>query len=106
MTTQHEMEMSYSAQQEVIDALRSTGDADLAARLERCMTARQQRHYGDGWPYSCRSAACFWCRRAMIRGWWLGMREWSSATASSLAIVPVHSRRQAYLTLSGGSGAA
>ena len=89
MTTQREMEEAYAAQQEVIVALHANGDIDLAARLERCMTARRERHYGDGWPYSCRSAACVWCRRAMIRGWWFGIREWSSATASSLAIIPV-----------------
>jgi AcrR family transcriptional regulator len=52
------------------------------------MTARRERHYGDGWPYSCRSSACFWCRRAMIRGWWEGIRYWASATTSSLAIIP------------------
>ena len=54
MTTQHEMEIAYTTQQEVIDTLRSISQVDLAARLERCMTARQQRHYGSGWPYSCR----------------------------------------------------
>jgi hypothetical protein len=89
MTTQHEMEMAYIAQQEVIDALRSVGDADLAVRLERCMTARRERHYGDGWPFSCRSSACLWCSRAMIRGWWEGMRYWSeAATTASLAVIP------------------
>ena len=72
--------------------LSTFGDTDLADRLHRCMTARQQRHYGDGWPYSCRSAACFWCRRAMIRGWWEGMRYWSeAATTSSLAIISIRS---------------
>jgi hypothetical protein len=89
MTTQREMEIAYAAQQEVIDALHKIGNPDLAARLERCMIARQVRHYGDGWPYSCRSAACVWCRRPMILGWWAGMREWSqAATTLSLAIIP------------------
>ena len=87
MTTQHEMEISYATQAGVIADLREIGDADLAARLERCMNARRERRYGDGWPYSCRSPACCWCRRAMIRGWWAGMREWSSASASNLAII-------------------
>jgi hypothetical protein len=90
MTTQREMELAYAAQEEIIDTLYEIGDDDLAARLERCMTARQQRHYGDGWPYSCRSAACIWCRRAMVRGWWFGMRYWSAAaTTSSLAIISI-----------------
>jgi hypothetical protein len=89
MTTQREMEITYVAQLEVIAALYKIGDPDLAARLERCMNARRERHYG--WPYSCRSSACVWCRRAMIRGWWFGMREWASATTSSHAIIPVPS---------------
>ena len=55
MTTEREMEMAYAVQQQVIAALYEMVIADLAARLQRCMTARQQRHYGDGWPYSCRS---------------------------------------------------
>ena len=90
MTTQHEMEMAYAAQQEVIDALHGIGDHDLANRLTRCMTTRQVRHYGCGWPYSCRSSACLWCRRAMMRGWWSGIRYWSeAASTSSLAVIPV-----------------
>src|ERR1700693_4371121 len=89
MTTEREMEMSYIAQQEVVTVLRGIGDHDLAARLQRCMNARRERHYGDGWPYSCRSSACYWCRRAMVRGWWEGIRYWSeAATTSRLAIIP------------------
>jgi hypothetical protein len=81
--------MAYADQQQIIATLYGIGDADLADRLRRCMIARRQRHYGDGWPYSCRSSACFWCRRAMVRGWWQGMRYWSeAATTSSLAIIP------------------
>ena len=92
MTTQREMEMAYKAQQQVIVALRSIGEPDLADRLAGCMTARRERHYGDGWPRTCRSAACVWCRRAMIRGWWNGMCQWSAeAATSSLAIIPVYS---------------
>jgi len=37
------MEMAYAAQAEVIAALYEIGDPDSVARLERCMTARQQR---------------------------------------------------------------
>jgi hypothetical protein len=89
MTTQSEMEIAYASQQEVIAILYEIGDPDLANRLERCMTARQLRHYGDGWAYSCRTPACLFCRRPMIRGWWEGMRHWSEvATTSSLAIIP------------------
>jgi hypothetical protein len=90
MTTDSQMARAYAAQEEVILALRSINEPDLADRLQRCMTARLKRHYGDGWPYSCRTPACFWCRRAMVRGWWEGMRYWSeAATTSSLAIIPM-----------------
>ena len=85
------MGLAYVLQQEVIDTLYDIGDPGLAARLKRYMTARQQRHYGGGWPYSCRSIACFWCRRAMIRGWWFGVREWSPVATSSLAKISVQS---------------
>jgi hypothetical protein len=67
------------------------GEVDLAGRLERCMTARRERRGGDGWPYSCRSAACVWCRPPLIRSWWGGMRQWSAGTTSSLAIVRIDS---------------
>ena len=89
MTTAREMEISYTEQQQIITALRDSGNSDLADRLQRCMTARRERHYGDGWPYCCRSSACIWCRRAAIRGWWSGILYWSqAATTSSLAIIP------------------
>lgn len=91
MTTDRQMELAYAAQHEVIVTLRSIGEPDLAARLERCMTARRERCGCDGWPFTCRSAACVWCRRAMIRGWWFGMCGWSAeAATSSLAIIPLH----------------
>ena len=83
------MATMYAAQQEVIAALRSIGEPDLADRLERCMTARRERRGGDGWPFTCRSAACVWCRRPMIRSWWNGMCQWSAAATSSLAIIPI-----------------
>jgi hypothetical protein len=92
MTTDHQMAMAYTAQQQVIVALTDVGEADLAARLENCMTARRERRGGDGWPFSCRSAACEWCRRPMIRSWWYGMCRWSAeATTWSLALIPLHS---------------
>jgi hypothetical protein len=80
------MAMMYAAQQQVIVALHSIDDPDLADRLERCLTVRRDRRGGDGWPFTCRSAACVWCRRPMIRSWWAGMHQWSAATASSLAV--------------------
>jgi hypothetical protein len=91
MTTDHQMATKYAAQPEVIAALYRIGEVDLAGRLERCMTTRRDRRGGDGWPFTCRSAACAWCRRAMIRAWWNGMCRWSAGAASSLAIILVHS---------------
>ena len=85
MTTERQMAMMYAAQQKVIALLNETGDFDLATRLERCMSARRERHYGDGWPYSCRSAACIWCRRPLIRSWWYGMYQWAAAAPSTLS---------------------
>ena len=94
-----------SAQQEVIVALRGIGELDLADRLERCMTARRERRGGDGWPYTCRSAACVWCRRPMIRSWWNGMCRWS-AEATHRALPSCGSiRRLACPTPSDGCGA-
>jgi hypothetical protein len=91
MTTDHQMAMMYAAQQEVIAVLYVIGESELADRLERCISARRERHHGDGWPYSCRSAACVWCRRPMIQSWWCGMCEWSAATTSSLAVMRIDS---------------
>jgi hypothetical protein len=66
MTTERQMAMMYAAQQEVIALLDKTGvrcgDPALNAM-------RRERHRGADWPYSCRSAACVWCRRPTMRGW-------------------------------------
>ncbi len=85
------MARAYTAQEEVIAALQAIGEPDLADRLDRCMQARRERRGGDGWPFTCRSAACLWCRRPLIRAWWNGMRGWSAEATSSLAIIPLHS---------------
>jgi hypothetical protein len=56
------------------------------------MTARRERHHDDGWPFTCRSAACAWYRRPMSPAWWAGMRQWSAeAATSSLGVIPLHS---------------
>jgi hypothetical protein len=90
MTTHHQMAMMYATQQQVIAALTEVGDLGLAERLADCMTTRLMRHSGSGWPRICRSAACEWCRRPMMRGWWAGMCQWTAeATTWSLAIIPL-----------------
>ena len=91
MTTHCEMELAYTAQQQVIVALRGIDETDLADRLVRCTTARRERRGDDGWPITCRSAACVWCRPPLIRAWWFGMCQWSAAAASSLVVIPLHS---------------
>ena len=74
--------MAYVAQQQVIVAFTEVGEPDLADRLERCMTARRDRRRCDGWPFTCRSAACVWCRRPMLRSWWHGMCQWTAEAAT------------------------
>ena len=68
------------------------------------MTARRERRGGDGWPFTCRSAACVWCRRPMIRV----MVEWHVPMVSSSNVEPCHHpaaiRRLACPTLYDGCG--
>jgi hypothetical protein len=91
MTTDRQMAMMYADQEAVITALHAIGDHDLADRLERCAAVRRERRHGDGWPRVCRSLACAWCRRPMIRAWWFGMSGWTAeATMWSLAVIPLH----------------
>jgi hypothetical protein len=86
------MARMHADQEAIIAALYGIADPDLADRLERCVTARRDRRGGDGWPFTCRSAACVWCRRPMIRSWWHGTCRWSAeATTWSLAFIPLHS---------------
>ena len=99
------MEEAYAAQQEVIDTLQKNGDPDLAARLERCMTARQQRHYGSTVGHTPADRPLLLVSSGY--GAWMVVghaRMVEPATTSSLAIIPMR-RRQAYLTLLDGSGA-
>jgi hypothetical protein len=58
MNTDRQMVSALAAQDEVIAALRSIGDLDLAERLEACTTTRLLRHSGSGGPRICQSAAC------------------------------------------------
>jgi hypothetical protein len=58
MTTERQMVVMYAAQQKVIALLNETGDADLAARLERCLDGTTRAPLWRRLAYSCRSAAC------------------------------------------------
>jgi hypothetical protein len=91
MTTRQQMKCAIAVQREVIAVLHAMGQTHAADRLRRCMAARQGRRSGGGWPRTCRSAGCAWCRSPLIRAWWSGMCNWSAPTTSSLAIIPAHS---------------
>ena len=78
MTTQREMAMAHIAQQQVIDVLRSIGEVDLGEPPEQCMTVRRSAITAMVGLASCRTAACVWCRRSMMHGWWNGMCHWSA----------------------------
>jgi hypothetical protein len=85
------MAEAFSAQAEVVAALLATGDTRAAARLQRCAEARKARRRGDGWPWTCRSAGCAWCRRALMLRWWRGLRHWVEQDGApvSLAVLPL-----------------
>ena len=91
MTTRQQMESAAAMQREVIALLNAMGQTHVANRLHRCMVARQGRRSSDGWPWTCRSTGCAWCRSPLMRAWWAGMCDWSVPTTSSLAVIPLHS---------------
>ena len=94
MTARIRMAEAFSAQAEVVAALLATGDTRAAARLRRCAEAREARRRGDGWPWTCRSAGCAWCRRALVLRWWRGLRHWVEQDGApvSLALLPLGHR--------------
>ena len=71
----------------VISALTETGQHDIARRQTRCQHERQNRQ--GGWPWRCRSAGCWACRRTAIRAWWRAFRIWLSGSETSLAVIPL-----------------
>ena len=91
MTARTRMAEAFSAQAEAVAALLATGDTRAAARLRRCAEARAARRRGDGWPWTCRSAGCAWCRRALLLRWWRGLRSWVEQDGApvSLAALPL-----------------
>jgi len=91
MTARRRSAETGAAQVRVIAALRATGDLYSAERLARCMEARAARRQGDGWPWTCRSAGCAWCRRALVLRWWRGLRRWIEQDGApvSLAVLPL-----------------
>ena len=74
-------------QVQVISKLIASSDAHIAARLTLCMQERQARR--ADWPWRCRSAGCWACRRTLTRSWWRGMLAWPDQPWSSLAVIPL-----------------
>lgn len=68
MTTRAEMHGLRVASSEVVAALRDIGEMHVADRLERCAVARSHRATHCR-PWTCRSAGCPWCCRALMRRW-------------------------------------
>ncbi len=82
-----------AAQSCVIAALRAAGEIASADRLQRCQETRAARRGGGGaWPWRCRSAGCWSCRRPVLRRWWSGLRHWISeqgAAEVSFCVLPL-----------------
>ena len=74
-------------QVQVIAKLVVDGDAGIAARIACCQQERQNRR--AGWPWRCRSAGCWGCRRTLMRNWWRGMLAWPDQPWTSLAVIPL-----------------
>jgi hypothetical protein len=89
MTTSREMALARNEQARIVTALEQAGEHYVAARLRRCAAARQDRRCDGGWPWTCRSVGCVWCRPPIIRGWWAGMLAWRSPPALILVTIPL-----------------
>ncbi len=77
-------------QSDVISALFAAGSLEVAERLQRCQEERMSRRGGEavrGWPWRCRSAGCWACRRAICQRWWQGVTLWPSDADPSVSLV-------------------
>jgi hypothetical protein len=83
-----------AAQAAVIAALRAACEDDIADRLLRCQMARSARR-GSEWPWRCRSAGCWACRRPAIHRWWSELCQWvaASGTPVSFCKLPLRAGR-------------
>lgn len=89
MTTRCEMALARKEQARIVCSLEQAGERHVAARLRRCSEARWGRRFDGGWPWTCRSVGCVWCRQPIMRGWWAGMLAWRSPHALTLMTIPV-----------------
>jgi hypothetical protein len=89
MTTPREMALTRNEQARIVAALEQAGERHVATRLRRCSEARRGRRYDSGWPWTCRSVGCVWCRQPLLRGWWAGMLAWRSPHPLTLVTIPL-----------------
>ena len=87
-STRAELITAERHQAEVIARLHSLGEDHLADRLARCQQPRRDRQPGS-WPWRCRSAGCWACRRTTVRRWWRGFGQWLSGPDVSLVTIPI-----------------
>lgn len=66
----------------------ASGHLCLAARLTRCQYDRQHRKMGQ-YPWRCRSAGCWACRRTVCHRWWKSFERWLAGPEVSLVIIPL-----------------
>ena len=86
--TRQELEAAESHQSEIVAALIASGHHDIAQRLQRCQQERRNRQPGR-YPWRCRSAGCWACRRTLMLAWWRGFHEWLGDQDVSLMVIPL-----------------
>lgn len=78
---------------DVILRLQMTRSPELTYRIVRCQQMRRERGGADhdGWPWQCRSAGCYACRRARVRSAWVAAMAWAdeSRVEHSLIQIPM-----------------
>ncbi len=79
-STRSALVVAEAAQSRVVEALTIAGAQHLARCVQRCQKARLSRQGGRvSWPWRCRAVGCWACRRATMRRWWYGLRQWIDA---------------------------
>lgn len=87
-STRRAIAVAEGHQSAVIAALTFTGNDAIAGRITRCQHDRRHPHAGQ-YPWRCRSAGCWACRRIISHRWWRAFHDWIVGAEISLAIIPV-----------------
>jgi hypothetical protein len=87
-STRSALTQNEAHQSGVIASLAAGGHLCLAVRLARCQYDRQHREAGR-YPWRCRSAGCWGCRRSVCRRWWKSFERWLAGPEVSLVIIPL-----------------